>query len=125
MTSHPERNNAWLEPQADTSKRNKWKEPLDVKIAGLYDLEETIGKGHFAVVKLAKHVFTGEKVAVKVIDKAKLDSRSRDQMFQVSTLVHVILFLYLCARLCSCGHCAICLRLADIFVSAFVLLLCS
>lgn len=34
----------------------------DTRIAGLYDLEHTIGKGHFAVVKLAKHVFTGEKV---------------------------------------------------------------
>ena len=52
------------------------------KIAGLYDLEETIGKGHFAVVKLARHVFTGEKVAVKVIDKTKLDETSRDHLFQ-------------------------------------------
>ena len=32
------------------------------QIAGLYDLEETIGEGHYAVVKLARHVFTGEKV---------------------------------------------------------------
>ena len=42
-------------------------------IAGSYDLGETIGEGHYAVVKLGKHVFTGEKVAVKVIDKMKLD----------------------------------------------------
>lgn len=34
----------------------------DARIAGLYDLEKTIGKGHFAVVKLASHVFTGKKV---------------------------------------------------------------
>ncbi|EFO89073.1 hypothetical protein CRE_14260 [Caenorhabditis remanei] len=34
----------------------------DTRIAGLYDLEKTIGQGHFAVVKLAKHVFTGEMV---------------------------------------------------------------
>ncbi|XP_065571739.1 SNF-related serine/threonine-protein kinase-like isoform X2 [Artemia franciscana] len=51
-------------------------------IAGLYDLEETIGRGHYAVVKLARHVFTGEKVAVKVIDKTKLDEISRDHLFQ-------------------------------------------
>ena len=38
----------------------------DGKIAGLYDLEETLGRGHYAVVKLARHVFTGERVAVKV-----------------------------------------------------------
>lgn len=54
----------------------------DGKIAGLYDLEETLGSGHFAVVKLARHVFTGEKVAVKVIDKTKLDEVSRAHLFQ-------------------------------------------
>lgn len=54
----------------------------DAQIAGMYDLEETIGKGHFAVVKLARHVFTGEKVAVKVIDKMKLDPVSKDHLFQ-------------------------------------------
>lgn len=54
----------------------------DGKIAGLYDLEETLGRGHFAVVKLARHVFTGEKVAVKVIDKSKLDDVSKAHLFQ-------------------------------------------
>lgn len=54
----------------------------DGKIAGLYDLEETLGRGHFAVVKLARHVFTGEKVAVKVIDKTKLDEVSKAHLFQ-------------------------------------------
>ncbi|XP_076272016.1 SNF related kinase [Rhynchophorus ferrugineus] len=54
----------------------------DAKIAGLYDLEETLGRGHFAVVKLARHVFTGEKVAVKVIDKSKLDEISKAHLFQ-------------------------------------------
>lgn len=36
----------------------------DGKIAGLYDLDKTLGRGHFAVVKLARHVFTGEKVGL-------------------------------------------------------------
>lgn len=58
----------------------------DAKIAGLYDLLDTLGSGHFAVVKLARHVFTGEKVAVKVIDKSKLDEVSKSHLFQeVST----------------------------------------
>nr|XP_033796812.1 SNF-related serine/threonine-protein kinase-like [Geotrypetes seraphini]XP_033796813.1 SNF-related serine/threonine-protein kinase-like [Geotrypetes seraphini] len=52
------------------------------KIAGLYDLERTLGKGHFAVVKLARHVFTGEKVAVKVIDKTKLDHAAAGHLLQ-------------------------------------------
>ncbi|KAM9776960.1 SNF-related serine/threonine-protein kinase isoform 1-T2 [Syngnathus typhle] len=54
----------------------------DGKIAGLYDLDKTLGRGHFAVVKLARHVFTGEKVAVKVIDKTKLDQMARGHLFQ-------------------------------------------
>lgn len=64
----------------------------DGKIAGLYDLEQTLGSGHFAVVKSARHVFTGEKVAVKVIDKTKLDEVSRAHLFQVRVR----------PRLCSC-----------------------
>ncbi|VDK49147.1 unnamed protein product [Anisakis simplex] len=54
----------------------------DARIAGLYDLEETIGRGHFAVVKLASHVFTGEKVAVKVIDKTKFDAKMASHFMQ-------------------------------------------
>ncbi|XP_068618224.1 SNF-related serine/threonine-protein kinase [Battus philenor] len=54
----------------------------DAKIAGLYDLLDTLGSGHFAVVKSARHVFTGEKVAVKVIDKSKLDEVSKSHLFQ-------------------------------------------
>ena len=72
----------------------------ETRIAGLYDLEHTIGKGHYAVVKLARHVFTGEKVrlnkysfllsciccllqvAVKVIDKTKLDPESAADLMQ-------------------------------------------
>lgn len=56
--------------------------PYEAKIAGLYDLLDTLGSGHFAVVKLARHVFTGEKVAVKVIDKSKLDDVSKSHLFQ-------------------------------------------
>lgn len=54
----------------------------DGQIAGLYDLQETLGCGHFAVVKVATHVFTGERVAVKVIDKTKLDEVARAHLFK-------------------------------------------
>lgn len=50
-------------------------------------MEETLGRGHFAVVKLARHVFTGEKVAVKVIDKTKLDPVSQDHLYQEVSVV--------------------------------------
>ena len=52
------------------------------KIAGMYDLEERLGSGHFAEVKLARHVFTGERVAVKVIDKLKLDETAKHHLYQ-------------------------------------------
>ncbi|RWS25908.1 protein kinase-like protein 6 [Leptotrombidium deliense] len=49
--------------------------------AGLYDItNETLGKGHFAVVKLARHCLTGELVAVKIIDKAKLGNEGLQQL---------------------------------------------
>uniref|UniRef100_A0A1I8GUW4 SNF-related serine/threonine-protein kinase n=1 Tax=Macrostomum lignano TaxID=282301 RepID=A0A1I8GUW4_9PLAT len=54
----------------------------EMRIAGQYELHHTIGRGHFAVVKLARHVFTGEQVAIKVIDKAKLDSSNRESLYQ-------------------------------------------
>ncbi|VDP34380.1 unnamed protein product [Echinostoma caproni] len=54
----------------------------DTKSAGMYDLQHTIGWGHYAVVKLARHVFTVEKVAVKIIDKTKLEDIAQDHLFQ-------------------------------------------
>lgn len=52
------------------------------QMAGLYDMEATLGSGHFAVVKSARHVFTGLRVAIKVIDKNKLDEVSRTHLYQ-------------------------------------------
>ncbi|XP_053555991.1 maternal embryonic leucine zipper kinase [Bombina bombina] len=37
-----------------------------------YELHETIGTGGFAKVKLARHLLTGEKVAIKIMDKDSL-----------------------------------------------------
>ncbi|XP_014676706.1 PREDICTED: maternal embryonic leucine zipper kinase-like, partial [Priapulus caudatus] len=39
---------------------------------GLYTLHETIGTGGFAKVKLGVHCLTGERVAVKIMDKKSL-----------------------------------------------------
>ena len=39
---------------------------------GNYILEETIGEGAFAKVKLGTHIHTGEKVAIKILNKDKL-----------------------------------------------------
>ncbi|XP_068204278.1 serine/threonine-protein kinase SIK3 homolog [Palaemon carinicauda] len=43
---------------------------------GYYEFEKTIGKGNFAVVKLATHKVTQSKVAIKIIDKNKVDTEN-------------------------------------------------
>jgi maternal embryonic leucine zipper kinase len=41
-------------------------------LKGDYELEKTIGCGGFAKVKLATHTLTGQKVAIKIMEKAQL-----------------------------------------------------
>jgi maternal embryonic leucine zipper kinase len=38
----------------------------------MYELHETVGTGGFAKVKLATHILTGEKAAIKIMDKKQL-----------------------------------------------------
>ncbi|XP_076366939.1 serine/threonine-protein kinase SIK3-like isoform X1 [Tachypleus tridentatus] len=49
---------------------------------GFYELEKTIGKGNFAVVKLATHIITKTKVAIKIIDKTHLDEENLKKIFR-------------------------------------------
>lgn len=56
----------------------------DGKIAGLYDLDKTLGRGHFAVVKLARHVFTGEKV--RILQPGPLDMGQKLIKFETFSL---------------------------------------
>ncbi|KAK9506875.1 hypothetical protein O3M35_008728 [Rhynocoris fuscipes] len=41
-------------------------------LKSLYDVDKTIGTGGFAKVKLGTHLLTGEKVAIKIMDKSLL-----------------------------------------------------
>ena len=41
---------------------------MAARIAGLYDMEDTLGSGHFAVVKSARHVFTGKSASSETKD---------------------------------------------------------
>lgn len=47
-------------------------------LSGYYELQKTIGNGGFGKVKQATHLLTGEHVAIKIIDKAKLGVRYFD-----------------------------------------------
>ncbi|KAI9189429.1 hypothetical protein H9P43_000862 [Blastocladiella emersonii ATCC 22665] len=62
-----------------TSERRQGQKPSSI---GYYDLEKSIGEGNFAKVKLGTHALTGEKVAVKIIDKSKLDKATSKKLFR-------------------------------------------
>ncbi|ESO88403.1 hypothetical protein LOTGIDRAFT_219153 [Lottia gigantea] len=49
---------------------------------GYYEMERTIGKGNFAVVKLATHIVTKTKVAIKIIDKTQLDEDNLKKIYR-------------------------------------------
>uniref|UniRef100_H2YQW6 non-specific serine/threonine protein kinase n=1 Tax=Ciona savignyi TaxID=51511 RepID=H2YQW6_CIOSA len=49
---------------------------------GCYDIERTIGKGNFAVVKLATHIHTRAKVAIKIVDKTQLDKENLKKIYR-------------------------------------------
>ncbi|XP_038212433.1 serine/threonine-protein kinase SIK2 [Zerene cesonia] len=49
---------------------------------GFYDIERTIGKGNFAVVKLARHRITKTEVAIKIIDKSQLDASNLQKVYR-------------------------------------------
>ncbi|XP_076381695.1 serine/threonine-protein kinase SIK2 [Megalopta genalis] len=49
---------------------------------GFYDIEGTIGKGNFAVVKLARHRITKTEVAIKIIDKSQLDFINLEKVYR-------------------------------------------
>ncbi|KAJ8980375.1 hypothetical protein NQ317_009369 [Molorchus minor] len=54
---------------------------------GYYELEKTIGKGNFAVVKLATHIVTRTKVAIKIIDKTVLDEENLTKIFRETAIL--------------------------------------
>lgn len=49
---------------------------------GFYDIERTLGKGNFAVVKLARHRVTKTQVAIKIIDKTRLDPSNLEKIYR-------------------------------------------
>ncbi|XP_058458351.1 uncharacterized protein LOC131434981 isoform X3 [Malaya genurostris] len=57
---------------------------------GYYELDKTIGKGNFAVVKLASNVITNSKVAIKIIDKTCLDEENLAKTFREISILKVL-----------------------------------
>ncbi|CAB1347329.1 unnamed protein product [Coregonus sp. 'balchen'] len=53
--------------------------PLQV---GFYEIIRTLGKGNFAVVKLARHKVTRTQVAIKIIDKTRLNPSNLEKIYR-------------------------------------------
>ena len=71
-------NNISINNNSDNNINNKQiivqkKSPL--KKIGNYLLSHTIGEGAFAKVKLATHIYTGEKVAIKILSKSHISQQ--------------------------------------------------
>ncbi|OWA53890.1 Serine/threonine kinase SAD-1 [Hypsibius exemplaris] len=65
-------NNSNNQKQHGSSASSPAHVPLEGKMVGPYRLEKTLGKGQTGTVKLGIHYNTGEKIAVKCINKEKL-----------------------------------------------------
>ena len=59
-----------------------------MSIVGNYKIEKTIGQGTFGKVKLASHLLTGEKVAVKILEKDRIADSS--DIERVSRELHIL-----------------------------------
>ncbi|XP_066256017.1 maternal embryonic leucine zipper kinase-like isoform X1 [Euwallacea similis] len=87
-------------------------------LKGLYETEKTIGCGGFAKVKLATHLATGEKVAIKIMDKKflgddlhrvtlelqALKSLSHNNICQLYQVIDTATHFFLVMEYCSGGE---------------------
>jgi serine/threonine-protein kinase NIM1 len=58
------------------------KEAQSARIVNFYRLGDEVGKGNFSQVKLGVHLLTKEKVAIKILDKMKLDEKTQRLLFR-------------------------------------------
>ncbi|XP_069039051.1 serine/threonine-protein kinase SIK2 isoform X1 [Lepisosteus oculatus] len=72
---------------ADTHQKPTHRGPVRV---GFYDIERTLGKGNFAVVKLARHRITKTEVAIKIIDKSQLDSVNLEKIYREVQIMKIL-----------------------------------
>ena len=69
------------------SQRDLKLKPHERKI-GQYILGKTIGEGTFGKVKLGQHTLTGEKVAIKILEKERITDTS--DVERVAREIHIL-----------------------------------
>jgi 5'-AMP-activated protein kinase catalytic alpha subunit len=70
------------------SKQKSSRDKTRTKNIGHYVLGKTIGEGTFGKVKLGVHIYTGEKVAVKILEKDKI--LVVDDVERVAREIHIL-----------------------------------
>lgn len=58
------------------------------KMIGDYKIEKTLGQGTFGKVKQGFHIYTGQKVAIKILDKWKIDDIN--DIERVAREIHIL-----------------------------------
>lgn len=53
-----------------------------------YLLGKTLGEGTFGKVKLGTHILTGEKVAIKILEKSKI--KDKGDIDRVTREIHIL-----------------------------------
>ena len=61
-------------PSENPNKEIKNNQPQTTQKIRNYEIIKTIGEGTFGKVKLAKNIQTGELVAIKILEKSKIEN---------------------------------------------------
>ena len=77
-------NNNFKDKRIIVSKKDKFRQK------GNYILENTIGEGAFAKVKLARHIITGEKVAIKILTKSSKSNSINNNISKIHKEINIL-----------------------------------
>lgn len=64
---------------ADGSHHSAAGKSAEVQLLQHYRLGKTLGVGSFGKVKVAEHILTGHKVAIKILNRKKIQSMGMDE----------------------------------------------
>jgi serine/threonine protein kinase len=90
----PSQNKTFLYTKS-VEERQQWvsdlrKSAKTVPITDLYDVGEQIGKGKFSVVHVGFEKSTGDKYAIKVLEKKKIDEGEKESLRQEIAILNVV-----------------------------------
>ncbi len=60
---------------SENKNKKEYKEKSEEELIGDYIIKKTLGSGTFSIVKLGIHRITQKKVAIKILDKNKIESK--------------------------------------------------